>query len=492
MRVDTILSPQLRQQMKLAPQVIQSIEILQLPMLALVEHIQQELIDNPVLEEVVDNESDVQKTDEQKTLDDELEEGKNNEDAKEDEEFKKLGEMADDWGDYFSQTAIKRSDAVDERDRKQEALENTAAKTISLQDYLLGQLSIMELEDSLMEVCENIIYNIDDNGYLAHSLEDIVKTIEQPENIEQAENIEQVNDALEIVQSMEPFGVGARDLKECLLLQLDKRDPDYNIAKELISNHLEDVEMKKYKVIAKKLGYNLELIRKVIDFIKTLNPKPGSLFGNELIPYVTPEVKVDCVDGKFEVTLVGDNNVPRIYISSFYKDVLTGKGYDLNTRRYIRKKIESARWLIDAIEQRKSTLFKVAVKIVEMQTKFLEEGVLSLRTLKMQDVADAVGIHVSTVSRAIAHKYVQTPKGIFELKYFFTGGFMNADGNMESWEATRQKLTKIVNDEDKSNPLSDEEIANKLREMGGDIARRTVTKYRRSMRIPSSRKRREC
>ena len=486
MRVDAILSPQLRQQMKLAPQVIQSIEILQLPMLALVEHIQQELIDNPVLEEVTDNEKDVQKTDEQKTLDDELAEGKNNEEVKEDEEFKKLGEMADDWGDYFSQTAIKRSDAVDERDRKQEALENTAAKSISLQDYLLGQLSIMELEDSLMVVCGNIIYNINDNGYLAHSLEDIVKTFEQPVNMEQAD------EALKIIQSMEPLGVGARDLKECLLLQLDKRDPDYNIAKELISNHLEDVEMKKYKVIAKKLGYNLELIKKVIDFIKTLNPKPGSLFSNEQIPYVTPEVKVDCVDGKFEVTLVGDNNVPRIYISSFYKDVLNGKGYDLNTRRYIRKKIESARWLIDAIEQRKSTLYKVAVKIVEMQTKFLEEGVLSLRTLKMQDVADAVGIHVSTVSRAIAHKYIQTPKGIFELKYFFTGGFMNADGNMESWEATRQKLAKIIKEEDKSKPLSDEEVAIKLREMGGDIARRTVTKYRRSMKIPSSRKRREC
>ncbi len=486
MRIDAILSPQLRQQMKLAPQVIQSIEILQLPMLDLVEHIQQELIDNPVLEEVTDNEKDVQKTDEQKTLDDELAEGKNNEDEKEDEEFKKLGEMADDWGDYFSQTAIKRSDAVDERDRKQEALENTAAKSISLQDYLLGQLSIMELGVSRMEICENIIYNINNSGYLAQPLEDIVKAFEPPVNMEQ------VNDALEIIQSMEPLGVGARDLKECLFLQLDKRNPDYNIAKELITNHLEDVETKKYKIIAKKLGYNLELIKKVIDFIKTLNPMPGSLFSNELIPYVTPEVKVDCEDGKFEVTLVGDNNLPRIYISSFYKDVLNGKGYDLNTRRYIRKKIESARWLIDAIEQRKSTLHKVAVKIVEMQTKFLEEGVLSLRTLKMQDVADAVGIHVSTVSRAIAHKYIQTPKGIFELKYFFTGGFMNADGNMESWEATRQKLAKIVKDEDKSNPLSDEEIANKLREMGGDIARRTVTKYRRSMRIPSSRKRREC
>jgi len=471
--------------MKLAPQVIQSIEILQLPMLALVEHVQQELIDNPVLEEEVDNEKDEPITEEQKTLDEEIAEGKNNEDPKEDEEFKRLGEMADDWGDFYSQTATKRGDAGDERDRKQEALENTAAKSISIQDYLLGQLSIMELEDLFAEICENIIYNINDNGYLAYPLEEVIESMETPVSMEQA------NKALEIVQSMEPLGVGARDLKECLILQLDKRDPDYNIAKELISNYLEDVEMKKYKIIAKKLGGNLELIRKVIDFIKTLNPKPGSLFSNEQIPYVTPEVKVDCVDGKYEVTLIGDHNLPRIYISSFYKDVLNGKGYDLNTKRYIRKKIESARWLIDAIEQRKSTLYKVAVKIVEMQKNFFEGGILSLRTLKMQDVADAVGIHVSTVSRAIAHKYMQTPKGIFELKFFFTGGFMNADGNMESWEATRQKLAKIVKEEDKSNPLSDEEIAAKLKEIGSDIARRTVTKYRRSMKIPSSRKRKE-
>lgn len=486
MRIDTVLSPQLRQQMKLAPQVIQSIEILQLPMLALVEHVQQELVENPVLEELTDDGKNELKTDDQQTLDEELAEGNNQDGEKEDEEFKRLGEMADDWGDYFSQTNIKRSDAGEERDRKQEALENTAAESISLQDYLLGQLSIMELDDTLMAICENIIFNINDNGYLAYSLEEIIEPMEIPVSIEQA------NEALAIIQSMEPLGVGARNLKECLLLQLDPRDSEYIIAKELISNHLEDVETKKYKVIAKKLGYNLELIKKVIEFIKTLNPKPGSFFSNERVPYVTPEVKVDCVDGKYEVTLIGDHNLPRIYISSFYKDVLVGKGYDLKTRRYIRKKIESARWLIDAIEQRKGTLYKVAVKIVEMQTKFFEEGILGLRTLKMQDVADAVGIHVSTVSRAIAHKYVQTPKGIFELKYFFTGGFVNAEGNMESWEATRQKLAKIVNEEDKSHPLSDEEIASKLREMGGDIARRTVTKYRRSMKIPSSRKRREC
>jgi RNA polymerase sigma-54 factor len=195
------------------------------------------------------------------------------------------------------------------------------------------------------------------------------------------------------------------------------------------------------------------------------------------------------VEGKYEVTLVGDNNLPRIYISSSYKDVLNGNGGDLQAKHYIRKKIESAKWLIDSIEQRRDTLYKVAVKIVEMQNGFLEEGILSLRTLNMKDVADALGIHESTVSRATAHKYMQTPKGLFEMKYFFPGGVKNADGNMESWEATKQKVAEIVKKEDKSNPLSDEKIVAKLREMGSGVARRTIAKYRESMKIPSSRKR---
>ncbi len=480
MKIQTSLIPQLQQQMKLAPQVIQSIEILQLPIMALIEHIQQELIDNPVLEEMVEPEKD-----EKATTQDEGDGGTENNEEPQEDEFKKLREMADEWKDYFSQTAVRRSSAADERDQKQEALENTAAKSISLQDYLLGQLSIMEMDDALLEICENIIFNINDSGYMSYSLDEIIESLEEPVSMEQA------NEALKVVQSMEPLGVGARNLKECLLLQLDKRSSDYHITKELILNYLEDVEMKKYKLIAKKSGCNLEIIKKVIDFIKTLNPKPGSLFNNEQVPYVIPEVKADCIDGKYEVTLLGNNNLPRIYISTFYKDVLNGKNHDLQTKRYIRKKMESARWLMDAIEQRKGTLYKVAVKIVEMQKKFLDEGVQHLRTLKMQDIADIVGIHVSTVSRAISHKYIQTPQGIFEMKFFFTGGFKNIDGTMESWEAMRQKLSKIVSNESKSSPLSDEEIAAKLGEMGVDIARRTVTKYRRSMKIPSSRRRKE-
>ncbi|MCF6156024.1 MAG: RNA polymerase factor sigma-54 [Candidatus Brocadia sp.] len=478
MKMQSSLLPQLQQKLKLSPQIIQSIEILQLPLLALVEHIQQEMVDNPVLEEVLDEKKD----ENPKEGDDVVLVAEENEKV---DEIDKLGEIAEDWRDYYSQTTVRRNNASEERDQKQEALENTAAKPMSLHDYLMGQLSLIEIPDHLMEACENTIYSIDKSGYLASPLEEIVQSLERPLSLEE------VKEALKIIQTLEPPGVGARNLQECLLLQLDKRDPNYQLTKELLLNHLEDIEMKKYPLIAKKIGYSLEVVKRQVEFIRTLNPKPGSLFCDETIPYVVPEVKVEYIDGKYEVFLIDNTNLPHLHISSFYKKFLSENGTDTSTRQYIQKKIESAKWLIDAIEQRRSTLYKVACKIVELQKDFLDEGIHRLRTLKMQDVADVVGVHVSTVSRAIAHKYIQTPQGIFEMKFFFTGGFQNVDGSMESWEAIRQKLAEIVAKENKANPLSDEEVAEKLHASGIAIARRTVTKYRRIMKIPSSRQRKE-
>jgi RNA polymerase sigma-54 factor len=462
----------------LSPQIIQSIEILQLPLLALVEHIQQEMVDNPVLEEVVEE----KKEENLKEGDDAVQTAGDNEKV---DEIDKLGEIAEDWREYYSQTTVRRSNISEERDQKQEALENTAAKPISLHDYLMGQVSLIDIPGHLTEACENIIYSIDKSGYLASPLEEIMQSLEKPLSLEE------VKDALNIVQTLEPPGVGARNLQECLMLQLDKRDPNYQLTMDMLLNHLEDIEMKKYHLIAKKTSHSLEVIKRQVEFIRTLNPKPGSLFCDETIPYVVPEVKVEYIDGKYEVFLIDNSNLPHLHISSFYRKFLSENGTDTSTRQYIQKKIESAKWLIDAIEQRRSTLYKVACKIVELQKDFLDEGVHRLRTLKMQDVADIVGVHVSTVSRAIAHKYIQTPQGIFEMKFFFTGGFQNVDGSMESWEAIRQKLAEIVAKENKANPLSDEEVADKLHASGIAIARRTVTKYRRIMKIPSSRQRKE-
>lgn len=478
MKMQSSLLPQLQQKLKLSPQIIQSIEILQLPLLALVEHIQQEMVDNPVLEEVVEE----KKEENLKEGDDAAQTAGDDEKV---DEIDKLGEIAEDWREYYSQTTVRRSNISEERDQKQEALENTAAKPISLHDYLMGQVSLIDIPGHLTEACENIIYSIDKSGYLASPLEEIMQSLEKPLSLEE------VKDALNIVQTLEPPGVGARNLQECLMLQLDKRDPNYQLTMDMLLNHLEDIEMKKYPLIAKKTSHSLEVIKRQVEFIRTLNPKPGSLFCDETIPYVVPEVKVEYIDGKYEVFLIDNSNLPHLHISSFYRKFLSENGTDTSTRQYIQKKIESAKWLIDAIEQRRSTLYKVACKIVELQKDFLDEGVHRLRTLKMQDVADIVGVHVSTVSRAIAHKYIQTPQGIFEMKFFFTGGFQNVDGSMESWEAIRQKLAEIVAKENKANPLSDEEVADKLHASGIAIARRTVTKYRRIMKIPSSRQRKE-
>lgn len=478
MKLQSSLLPQLQQRMKLSPQIIQSIEILQLPLLALVEHVQQELEDNPVLEEVIEEKKDENPKEGEDTA-------QIAEDNEKGNEFDKLGEIAEDWRDYYSQTTVRRNNLSDERDQKQEALENTAAKPMSLHDYLMGQLSLIDVPSHLVEACENIIYSIDKSGYLSSPLEEIMQSLEKPLPVEG------IKEALKIVQLLEPPGVGARNLQECLVLQLDKRDPNYQLTRELLLNHLEDIEMRKYPLIAKKIGHSLEVIKRQVEFIRTLNPKPGSIFCDETIPYVVPEVKVEYIDGKYEVFLIDNTNLPHLHISSFYKKFLNENGSDNSTRQYIQKKIESAKWLIDAIEQRRSTLYKIACKIVELQKDFLDEGIPRLRTLKMQDVADIVGVHVSTVSRAIAHKYIQTPQGIFEMKFFFTGGFQNVDGSMESWEAIRQKLSEIVAKEDKSNPLSDEEVAEKLHASGVAIARRTVTKYRRIMKMPSSRQRRE-
>ncbi|MCF6158655.1 MAG: RNA polymerase factor sigma-54 [wastewater metagenome] len=478
MKMQSSLLPQLQQKMKLSPQIIQSIEILQLPLLALIEHVQQELVDNPLLEEVVEDRKDEGLKEEDDATPD------SDNDTQKDE-FDRLGEIAEDWRDYYSQTVVRRNNLSEERDQKQEALENTAAKPVSLHDYLMGQLSLVDVPDHLMEPCENIIYSIDKSGYIASPLEEIMQSLEKPLSLEE------VKDALRIIQSLEPPGVGARNLQECLLLQLDKRDRHYHLTKELLLNHLEDIEAKKYPLIAKKTGQSVEAIKKLVEFIRTLNPKPGSIFCEETIPYVVPEVKVEYIDGKYEVFLIDNTNLPHLHISSFYKKFLNENGTDNSTIQYIQKKIESAKWLIDAIEQRRSTLYKVACKIVELQKEFLDEGIHKLHTLKMQDVADVVGVHVSTVSRAIAHKYIQTPQGIFEMKFFFTGGFQNVDGSMESWESIRQKLAEIISKEDKSSPFSDEEVAEKLHDSGIAIARRTVTKYRRIMKIPSSRQRKE-
>jgi len=474
MRMEAVLQQRPELRMKLAPQIIQSIEILQLPTLELQQRLKQELMENPLLEmqEIIPDE-------EEETAEDPPREER----AETDDDFEKMKEIEEAVRDYGSQK-VRRSPESSEGDRKYEAMQNTAARPISLQDYLFDQYSLLETPDELSEVAENLIYNIDDDGYLQYDLEEIAESMDGRATPEDAER------ALKIIQSLDPPGVGARNLGECLLLQMRNDPDDHSLARELIANHLEDLYMNRIPKIAKNAGCSVEEIKEAVEFISHLNPKPGIAFSSDVSPYVIPDVVVEYVDGEYEVRLE-DDRLPRVYINSAYSRLLRDRRTSEPAKDYIRKKIQAARWLIDSIEQRRNTLFKISRAIVGVQRPFLEKGVAHLVPLKMQTIAQATGVHVSTVCRAISEKYVQTPVGIFPLKFFFTGGTRTTDGRVRSRKSVKELVRHVIHTEDKRNPLSDDEVAAKLQADGLDIARRTVTKYRKGMSIPSSRQRRE-
>jgi len=475
MRMEALLQQRPELRMKLAPQIIQSIEILQLPTLELQQRLKQELLENPVLEmqELLDEE------DEQEAE----KEGPREERADSDDEFEKMQQIEEAWRDYSSQTRARVPDTSD-TDRKLEAMQNTAARPISLQDYLFDQFTLLDVPKDLLQVAENIVYNIDDDGYLQYSLDEVIESMSGNVTLDQADR------ALEIIQNLDPPGVGARDLAECLLLQMRHDRDDHPLARQIITDHLEDLYMNRLPKIAKTTGTTVDDIKAAAEFISHLNPRPGLAFSSEVPPYVIPDVVVEYVDGHYEVRLE-DDRLPRVYVNSAYNRLLRDKRTSDTAKDYIRRKIQAARWLIDSIEQRRNTLFKIARAIVDIQRPFLDKGVGALVPLKMQVVAQVTGVHVSTVCRAISDKYMQTPLGIFPLKFFFTGGTRTTDGSMRSRKSVKHLVKRVVDNEDKHNPLSDDEIAAKLQAEGIDIARRTVTKYRKAMNIPSSRQRRE-
>jgi RNA polymerase sigma-54 factor len=297
--------------------------------------------------------------------------------------------------------------------------------------------------------------------------------------------------ALRVVQRLDPPGCGARTLKECLMLQLIPGMPYYEELKTLISNHLEDLENNRLPQIAKRTGWTIEKIQEVWHELRKLKPKPGSDFTATTAPSVTPDVFVDRNEaGTYEVRLE-DGQLPSLYISPYYRKLLRDEGTNAETREYIKRKINSAQWLIESIEQRRSTLTRVSQAIVDHQTKFLDDGPDHIEPLKMQQIADKVGVHVTTVSRAVDDKWIQTPRGIFPLKRFFVGGTTSADGEEVAWDRVRIKLQEIIDNEDKTKPLSDDAIVEELGKAGITVARRTVTKYRKAMNIPSSRGRRD-
>lgn len=497
MRLDTHLSQRMDQRMILAPRMIQSMEILQLPIMALQERIQQELQENPVLELTeetpeenraaeeeteappapVSEEDDVTNPERELVIDDK---GDNEID------FDRLEAFSRDWDDQMNEEHRPSRNGLQEADdKKHDAMQNMPSRPQSLHDYLNDQLSFLEVLPPQMNLLRYLITHIDDRGFLSVPLVELVQNY--GENV----TLEQLEEALQMIQKMDPPGVGARDLRECLLLQLTPETPHREVVRALIANHLEDIEHNRLPIIQRRTGFEMNVIKQGIEILRHLNTRPGAQFLANNIPYVVPDIAVERTEnGEYEVRLL-DDWTPNIYISRRYLDLYRDKAADPKAKEYLKRKIQAAQWLLESIEQRRNTLEKVTRAIIKHQRSFLDRGPEHIEPLKMQQIADLVGVHVTTVSRAVDDKWVQTPRGIFPLKRFFGGGTQTSTGEEVAWETIKQKLLEIIDNEDKSNPWSDEDLVTKLQEAGYPVARRTVTKYRKMLKIPSSRQRKD-
>ncbi len=481
------------QQMKLAPRMIQSMEILQLPLLALNERIEQELIDNVTLEQVNketagnDSEStDGPQLESPTATDVEQKELVAGETDNSEADFERLLEISSEWPEDNVSAGSKPSSnkIAEDGDRKHDAMANMVNRPQSLHEYLLEQFAFFDVSPNKEVFGEYLIHNLDANGRLQTSLAGIVQASGHNVTMEGAEEV------LKLIQQLDPPGVGARDVRETLLLQLTETTPFREVLRTLIGEHLEDVAGNRLPLIQRKTGYDLDTIKVGIEQLQTLNPYPGRGFEQRPVQRVTPDLSVAKNDeDKYVVALI-DEYIPELRISPRYSRMLRDDP-SKETREWIKKKVESARWLIESIEQRYSTLKRVAQAIVDHQTAFLEHGPEHIAPLKMQQIADVVKVHVTTVSRAVDDKWIQTPRGLFSLKRFFGGGTQTADGEEVAWDIIRIKLKEIVDAEDKAKPLSDDALVEALAKQGYKLARRTITKYRKNMGIPSSRQRRE-
>lgn len=488
----------MRQDMRqlLTPRMIQSMEILQLPLALLEERIEQELQQNPVLElkepegePIRDYDPDEAEGERALIVDEDNQ--KDFERLERISEYLENEEFATNAGPNF------RAAQYDgERDRKMDAMANTPDRGVTLQEHLLGQWAFVETSPSVRAAGQTLIAYIEDDGYLRTEL----TTIQQETG--DKHTLEDLQEAHRLIQTLEPTGVGARNLKECLLIQLEaienEGEPedldahDFELERKLITDHLRDLEMNRYPQISKKLGRDIEDLKAAVKRLSRLDPHPGRRIGGADAPPIIPDATVyfDEETGRYEIEMARDPS-SEIGISQLYRRMLKDRTCDKTTREFLTQNVRNARWLIESIEQRSSTIKRVIRAVVDAQQEFFEKGPEYLKPLPMIQVADQLGIHVATVSRAVSEKYIQTPRGIFPLRKFFSGGTTNAEGEDMSWDAVKEKLKIIIDNEDKQNPLNDDEIVAKLKEQGIELARRTVAKYRKILNIPTARQRKE-
>ncbi|MCI0585290.1 MAG: RNA polymerase factor sigma-54 [Planctomycetes bacterium] len=465
-------SLRLEQRLLQSPQMIQAMQILQLPGLELRERVERELEENPFLEVV---EPEAPRAEEpHPSL-----EGRSA-DGSRLELIGRLERLLDEKPQGGGSPS--RGSYDGEEDAHYDALLNTPDPHGTIADRMLPDLRGEELTDRERRIGEYILNCLDQRGYLASSLEEISMALagELP-----GVSVEEVAAVLDRVRRLGPPGLGARDLKECLLLQIERLGGRGDLERLLVESYLSDLANNRLPKVARETGRSLEEIKEAYAFLRTLNPSPGAQLDGGRAAAIAPDVIVEEVEGEPSVSLErGD--IPAVRVSPDFRRMLEEAKSDRGAFELLRRKLESAKWLIEAIGQRESTLLRISKEIVKRQRDFLENGPSRLRPMRMQEVADAVGVHISTVSRAIKGKYLQSPRGIVEMRSFFTGGTEMESGEVESQTAIKERVRGLVEKEDPRTPLSDEEIADRLREQGLGIARRTVTKYRRTLGIPPS------
>ena len=462
-------------QQVLSPQLQQSLMILQTPLLELRNLVQQEMETNPVLEELPNLPTPDEPSEAEASGDDNF-----------DNEFQKLASLDEEWRDYMAQSAsygAAGSRGSREAQDKRQFFFDSIPVQETLHQNLIGQLNQSLLSATDRKAAELIVGNIDDNGFLQSTPEEMALNSGIPK-----EDFEKM---LALIQTFYPAGVGAHDLRECLLIQLRRAGKERSLEYKIVSEHMEDLGRRRFPEIARRMGISVDDVQKAADNIARLNPRPGQVFAAAPQNYVLPDLVVEKVDGEYQITL-NNEQIPHLRISNLYKDIIaSGDAQSSEVKNYIRDKIRSGKFLIRSIHQRQQTISNMAQQIVLRQRDFLEHGPSHLKPMRMGEVADAVGVHETTVSRAVSGKYMATPQGVFEMKYFFTSGYQTATGDSLSNISVKEAILDLVKHENGSAPLSDHEIVEILSERGIPIARRTVAKYRSDLNILPSHMRRK-
>ncbi len=468
------LDIRLSQRLALTPSLLQKIELLQLNKLELQEMLNQELVENPILEEILETE-----VPSEMTLDGAaVEENGAGENSSKDSDKDSFDEI--DFRYFFDEyldTGYKNREV---ENSEKPSFETFLTQAPSLEDHLNWQLGLSDTRAPIDEIARQIIGNLNEDGYLYMGLEEICQVTRC--------TMEEAAEALKVVQFMDPVGVGARDLRECLSLQLENLDLEESLAFKIVQEHLPLLEGHKLKEIAARTDSTFDDVVQAVECIKHLIPKPGLKYNNQKTNYVEPEVTIAKIDDEF-VVLLNDEGMPQLRLNANYKKLLKTKGVSGDTKSFLREKFRSAVDLLRSVNQRKQTIYKVCVCIVNRQKDFLENGFSQLHPMLIKDVANELGVHSSTISRVVTNKYVDTPQGVIELRKFFTMGLEKPDGEGLSIVQVKLKIKELLENENKNKPYSDNQLGQLLRRDNIFINRRTVAKYREQMQIPGSRER---